>query len=60
MDKVEQGECREISARETALEQFDEARIAAAKRSIFGSGCQSWYLDAQGVPATWPWSPQSL
>lgn len=56
MDKVEQGECREICASETALAQFDEARIAAAKRSIFGSGCQSWYLDAQGVPATWPWS----
>ena len=56
MAKVEQGECREISVSEPALETFDEERIAAAKRSIFGSGCQSWYLDAQGVPATWPWT----
>ncbi len=56
MARVENGHCREISARSEALAQFDRDRIAAAKKSIFGSGCQSWYLDAQGVPATWPWS----
>ena len=26
--------------------------------SIWASGCNSWYLDAEGVPATWPWSYQ--
>ncbi|MFM2370485.1 MAG: hypothetical protein RIS85_207, partial [Pseudomonadota bacterium] len=31
-------------------------RIEAAKHTIFGSGCTSWYLDATGVPASWPWS----
>ena len=20
------------------------------------SGCNSWYLDAEGIPATWPWT----
>jgi len=20
------------------------------------TGCQSWYLDNRGVPATWPWT----
>ena len=29
---------------------------AAKKKTIFGSGCQSWYLDADGVPSSWPWS----
>lgn len=55
---VDSGEYREVCASHDALETFDEERIAAAKRTIFGSGCQSWYLDAEGVPATWPWSQQ--
>lgn len=48
--------CSEIAVKPEALEQFDHDRIAAAKTTIFGSGCQSWYLDAEGVPATWPWT----
>lgn len=56
IDKVACGECREVSARPEALEAFDRERIEAAKSTIFGSGCQSWYLDAEGVPATWPWT----
>ena len=56
MAPVENGEYQKISATQTALDNFDKARIAAAKKSIFGSGCQSWYLDSQGVPATWPWT----
>ena len=31
-------------------------RLQAAKGSVFGSGCNSWYLDRNGVPNTWPWS----
>jgi hypothetical protein len=31
-------------------------RIDAAKKTVFGSGCSSWYLDAEGVPSSWPWS----
>jgi cation diffusion facilitator CzcD-associated flavoprotein CzcO len=56
MDEVRTGHCRQISATPEAMLDYDERRIAAAKRTIFGSGCKSWYLDAQGVPATWPWS----
>ena len=56
MSLVESGQYQKVSASQTALEDFDKARIIAAKKSIFGSGCQSWYLDAQGIPATWPWT----
>lgn len=56
IDKLASGECREVSAKKEALEAFDRERIEAAKSTIFGSGCQSWYLDAEGVPATWPWT----
>ncbi|MFT5574544.1 MAG: cation diffusion facilitator CzcD-associated flavoprotein CzcO [Bermanella sp.] len=58
IDKLEKGDCSEISASSEALERFDQKRITAAKSTIFGSGCQSWYLDAEGVPATWPWTQQ--
>ena len=54
--QVEQGTCQTICASKKALEDFDKRRIAAAKKTIFASGCQSWYLDAQGIPATWPWT----
>jgi cation diffusion facilitator CzcD-associated flavoprotein CzcO len=56
MEEVRAGRCRQISATPSAMADYDTRRIAAAKRTIFGSGCRSWYLDAEGVPATWPWS----
>ena len=28
----------------------------AARKTIWSTGCNSWYLDAQGVPASWPWT----
>ena len=42
-------------ARPAAGLSDEERRIAAAMTTIF-AGCQSWYLDATGVPASWPWS----
>ena len=55
LDRLEQGEAAQISASHNALQDYEKARIAAAKTTVFGSGCKSWYLDAEGVPATWPW-----
>ena len=40
-----------------ATEDFDTTRTEAAKKTIwYTGGCQSWYLDAEGVPASWPWN----
>jgi hypothetical protein len=58
IDLVVTGKVREVSPKQAALEAFDTARIAAAKTTIFNTGCNSWYLDAEGIPATWPWSFQ--
>ncbi len=54
-DRVSSGEYREISASKAALADYEERRIKQAKNTIFASGCKSWYLDAEGVPSTWPW-----
>jgi len=56
MEKLRSGACREISASRAATAAFDAARIEAAKKSIWATGCKSWYLDRHGVPASWPWT----
>ncbi|NND81329.1 MAG: hypothetical protein HKN50_02750 [Gammaproteobacteria bacterium] len=58
IDLITTGQCREVCVQHQAFEQFDRERIEAARTTIFGTGCQSWYLDAEGVPATWPWNQQ--
>ena len=55
--RLASGECTEISARQDALQTFEQERIAAAKKTVwFTGGCSSWYLDAEGVPSSWPWN----
>jgi len=56
MDKLRAGNCREISPLQSAATAFEKARSVAAKKSIWATGCKSWYLDKHGVPASWPWS----
>jgi cation diffusion facilitator CzcD-associated flavoprotein CzcO len=56
VDRIRAGTCRAVNVTQEAMADYETRRIAAAKRTIFGSGCRSWYLDAEGVPATWPWS----
>jgi cation diffusion facilitator CzcD-associated flavoprotein CzcO len=55
IEQLRSGEHREISATGTALEDFEVARVEASKKTIWVTGCQSWYLDDRGVPAVWPW-----
>ncbi|OAN66663.1 flavin-containing monooxygenase [Sphingomonas sp. TDK1] len=56
IQRIESGEADEISPTHAAMASYEERRIAAAKTTIFASGCSSWYLDAEGVPQSWPWS----
>lgn len=56
IDLMRKGEAASVMPTVEAHAAYEERRIAAAKTTIFGSGCTSWYLDATGVPASWPWS----
>lgn len=40
----------------SAAEEFENARVEATKRTVWVTGCRSWYLDDRGIPAAWPWS----
>jgi len=48
--------CREISPREAFTASFNSERAAATKNTIWTTGCQSWYMDDQGVPTAWPFT----
>ena len=56
LDDLRAGQAREVCATEAATARFDADRTEAAKRTIWATGCRSWYLDDRGVPAAWPWS----
>lgn len=59
LQKIHSGSAAAIYPSKAALQQYDEQRKQAAKKTVFGAGgCQSWYLDADGIPNTWPWSQQ--
>ncbi|QJB70180.1 flavin-containing monooxygenase [Parasphingorhabdus halotolerans] len=49
-----------VTVTDEALATYEKKRVTAAKNSIFGSGCTSWYLDSTGVPITWPWDYQAF
>lgn len=56
IDWVEREGVAGVSAKPEALQAYDQERLVAAKAGVFGAGCNSWYLDKNGVPNTWPWS----
>lgn len=56
VERLRSGECREISATREATEQFEAERVEATSKTVWVTGCRSWYLDDRGIPATWPWS----
>ena len=55
VDRIHTGGCREISASRAATAEFEAARVEAARKTVWATGCRSWYLDDRGVPAAWPW-----
>jgi len=50
------GRCRTLSPSEEATARFEADREEAAKRTVWTTGCRSWYLDDRGIPAVWPWT----
>jgi len=56
VDLLRSGRCREISATHEAMQRHEAARVEATKKTVWATGCRSWYLDDRGVPMVWPWS----
>ncbi|GIX30601.1 MAG: putative monooxygenase [Porticoccaceae bacterium] len=56
MELLRSGKARAVEPTETALADYEARRTEAARRTVFATGCKSWYLDRNGVPQVWPWS----
>ena len=56
IDLVRAGKCAGFAPTEAAHADYMARRNERAKRTVFASGCKSWYLDGDGIPAVWPWS----
>ncbi len=57
---LQKGQASRVECRVEAMSDYDTRRTQAARATIFGSGCTSWYLDKDGIPLTWPWSYDSF
>ena len=56
IDLVRAGACTGVAPSMAALQTYEAARDSDAMRTVFATGCKSWYLNAKGVPQVWPWS----
>ena len=55
--RIRSGEAHAIAATREAMDDFEAARAAAAKQTVwYTGGCRSWYLSADGIPSSWPWN----
>ncbi|MFM8353579.1 MAG: flavin-containing monooxygenase, partial [Gammaproteobacteria bacterium] len=53
---VVEGRAAALAPTDDATDRFNAALAEAMANTIWVTGCRSWYLDANGKPATWPWS----
>ena len=54
VNHVNQGDLDIAVVSHEAFERFDAERYEAAKGTVWATGCNSWYLDNNGVPFAWP------
>jgi len=56
IDGLTRGDYREVSASHAALQRFEHERQEAGRKTVWVTGCDSWYLDKKGVPTSWTFS----
>lgn len=56
LEPVREGACRAVEPTSDAMARFDAERREAARRTIWSTGCKSWYLDETGLPTAWPFT----
>ncbi|NOR20656.1 MAG: NAD(P)/FAD-dependent oxidoreductase, partial [Xanthomonadales bacterium] len=58
IERWRDGEYDEVACTQNALERFNKRLKDAMGDTVWTSGCQSWYLDVDGDPLSWPYSWQ--
>jgi cation diffusion facilitator CzcD-associated flavoprotein CzcO len=54
--RIERGDVKALAPTPEATAKFHASLLEAMKGTVWVTGCNSWYLDSQGVPNTWPWT----
>jgi cation diffusion facilitator CzcD-associated flavoprotein CzcO len=57
IERIEAGELKSISPKQSVADDFNDRVNNSFDGTIWISGCNSWYLDDDGLPVTWPWAP---
>jgi cation diffusion facilitator CzcD-associated flavoprotein CzcO len=55
--ELRRGSVASASPTEQATASFNAELRDAMPATVFATGCHSWYLDKDGVPELWPWTP---
>ncbi len=59
IDRMKQDGLLAIAPKSEAFESYNAEMAVAIKNTIwFTGGCQSWYLDKNGIPNLYPWAPK--
>jgi cation diffusion facilitator CzcD-associated flavoprotein CzcO len=56
-EMLRDGAATAASPRADITERFNAEMKADLPNTVWTTGCNSWYLDADGVPSLWPWTP---
>jgi cation diffusion facilitator CzcD-associated flavoprotein CzcO len=59
IERWRHGQFDSATPREDATETFNSEMRGAFPDTIWTSGCNSWYLGKDGLPALWPFTPQA-
>ena len=49
------GKVDRMAPKQEAMERFNAEVREAMPATVWVTGCNSWYLDSEGVPELWPW-----
>lgn len=49
-----------LAPKKAVTERLDAGMKEAVKNTVWVSGCKSWYLGADGLPALYPWAPSQF
>ena len=56
VEKWANGEFEEVSPKRDATDRFIKDMKDNMEGTVWLTGCDSWYLDKNGVPSSWPWT----
>ncbi|WP_354701640.1 putative monooxygenase [Paraconexibacter sp. AEG42_29] len=57
IDRWQSRDIDAVAPTEEATARFNAEMRAAMPGTVWATGCQSWYLGADGLPELWPWTP---